>query len=257
MTKILLEGGNVWDDVTPFDHKDIPQILKAINGALAGTGIKVIPVGSGATPTPGKKSGDLDVMADEAAVLQFFNVKDAKSGRKALSQYIASKNFMTAQTGINVHVKVPVDQEAHQVDIMVVPGAAKIAKFHTHNIPTGSPYKGVNKQILMSMLAKDVRTQDYPYGMLWSAWQGLFSRGPDGKKAAFVSDDLDTIASILLGPGKTAENLGSVESMLGSLPPNVAGSYLEKARQDPNWHELKIQESTGNWFRDILNKIGA
>ena len=41
---ILNEGGNVFADAVPFDHKDVPAILKTINGTLQGTGITVIPV---------------------------------------------------------------------------------------------------------------------------------------------------------------------------------------------------------------------
>ena len=67
--KILLEGGNVFPDVTAFDHKDVPAILKTLNQSLEGTGIKAIPVGSAATPKPGKRSGDMDVIVDEQAVL--------------------------------------------------------------------------------------------------------------------------------------------------------------------------------------------
>lgn len=249
MNKLLSEGGNVWGDVTPFSHDHIPYITKTIASALAGTGIKIIPVGSGATPTPGKMSGDLDVIADEEAVLDYFNVNDAKSGRKALSAYIAAKGLKTAQTGINVHVRVPMgDDMAHQVDIMIVPNAKKIAKFHTHNIPAGSPYKGVNKQLIIAALAKSK-------GYVWSAWQGLFARDANGKKAALVTTDLNKIAALLLGNGNTAENLGSTESILAALPPDVSSTLLTSVKKDPHWPVTKVKESTGNWFRDLMNKI--
>ena len=32
--RILLEGGNVFPDVTSFDHKDVPAILKTLNQKL-------------------------------------------------------------------------------------------------------------------------------------------------------------------------------------------------------------------------------
>ena len=60
----------------------------------------------------------------------------------------------------------PLGTESHQLDIMVVSDAAKTAKFHTHDIPQGSPYKGIHKQIAISKLAK-------AKGMLWSAWKGF------------------------------------------------------------------------------------
>ena len=232
---IINEGGNVFANAEPFDHKDVPAILQVVNGALSGTGIRAIPVGSAATPTPGKQSGDMAVIVDEKAVLDFFNAKDAKSARKALNDYISSKGLETAQSGINVHVNVPVGNAFHQVDVMVSGNAERVAKFHTHRIPAGSPYKGVNKQLMLAILAKQK-------GYMWSAWQGLFARDANGKKADFVSDDLDEIAQLLLGSGANADSLGSVEDILKSLPKDEAQQLLARAREDANWKEKATNE---------------
>ena len=232
---ILNEGGNVFADAIPFDHKDVPEILKTIKSALSGTGIDPIPVGSAATPKPGKQSGDMDVIVDEKAVLDFFNAKDAKAGRKSLNDYIAGKGLQTAQSGINVHVRVPVGNDAHQVDIMVTPKAGTVAKFHTHNIPDRSPYKGVNKQLMLAILAKSK-------GYMWSAWQGLFDRNEEGKKGNFVTDDLDAIAQILLGNNRDSKDLGSVESILAAMPEDQAAALLSRAKEDPNWKENPSNE---------------
>jgi len=250
---ILLEGGNVFANATPFDHKDVPAILKTVNGALAGTGITAIPVGSAATPKPGKTSGDMDVIVDEQAVLNYFKAKDAKAGRKALNDYITSKGLETAQSGINVHVNVPVGGEFHQVDIMVSANAEKVSKFHTHAIPDNSPYKGVNKQLIMAILAKQ---KNY----MWSAWQGLFSRTPEGKKGDLVADNLDDVAKHLFGPTGSSKDLGSVESILAALPKPEADALLAKAKEDANWKEVPVkQESyrigTNEWFRHMLDKV--
>lgn len=249
MRKILLEGGNVWPDTTDFDHKQIPEIVQAINQALSQTGARAFPVGSAATPTPGKRSGDLDVIVDERAIVDFFKAKDAKTARKALSEFFQKAGFETAQSGINVHVKVPSSAGKHQVDIMVTPNAERVAKFHTHAIPAGSPYKGINKQLMMAILAKSK-------GYMWSAWQGLYTRNAEGKKDQFVTDDLDRVAEVLLGTGTSAKNLGSVEAIMAALPNDQAQALLDQARKDPNWYERPVQESTGNWYRDMLNKLG-
>jgi hypothetical protein len=232
---ILNEGGNVFSNSEPFDQKFVPSILKTINTALQGTGISVIPVGSAATPREGKQSGDLDVIVDEQTVLEFFKAKDAKSARKALNDYLTGKGLETAQTGINVHVNVPVGPAHHQVDVMVVPNAYKIAKFHTHEIPQGSPYKGVNKQLMLAILAKSK-------GYMWSAWQGLFKRDAAGKKGEFVTDDLGEIARTLLGDQAGTGTLGSVETILRALPQDQADALLAKAKEDPNWKEIKSNE---------------
>lgn len=248
---ILIEGGNVFPDVSGFDHKDVPAILKTVNGSLAGTGITAIPVGSAATPVPGRKSGDMDVIVDEKAVLDYFKAKDAKSARKALSDYIASKGLQTAQTGINVHVRVPVGAEFHQVDVMVAANATQVSKFHTHSIPDKSPYKGVNKQLMLAILAKSK-------GYMWSAWQGLFNRDAAGKKSDFVTDDLDQIAKTVIGATASAKDLGSVEAILAALPKDQAAALLAKSKEDPNWKEVATESAivgTNEWFRQILNKV--
>jgi len=100
-------GGNVFQGTSDFDHADIDNILKTVNDSLDGTGIEAIPVGSAATPTPGKKSGDLDVIVDQDAVMNYFDVRDPKTARKMLNDYISNKGFETAQSGVNVHVRSP------------------------------------------------------------------------------------------------------------------------------------------------------
>lgn len=240
-------GGNVFDGTSDFDHKYVDEILKTVNRALAGTGIEAIPVGSAATPKPGKRSGDMDVIVDQEAVLNYFDVRDPKAGRKMLNDFISQKGLDTAQSGINVHVRVPVGSESHQVDIMVVDNAPTVAKFHTHNIPDNSPYKGKHKQLLMAILAKDK-------GMMWSAWQGLFSRNEAGKKGDFITADLDEIAVALLGDGANAQDLGSVEAMLNKV--TNPEELLQRAEQDRNWTTVAAEGvSEQSWFRNIMDLV--
>jgi hypothetical protein len=53
----LKEGGNIWPDETEnFDHAIIPDMMKQVNSVISKTGAKALPIGSGATPTPGKKA---------------------------------------------------------------------------------------------------------------------------------------------------------------------------------------------------------
>jgi hypothetical protein len=230
-SKILLEGGNMFSDATDFDQKYADIIIRVVNDALAKTGIKVIPIGSGANPRPGAMSGDFDVMADEDDVKTVFKVPDGKTARKALNDYLRGLGFDTAQSGINVHILVPLpDGTKAQTDIMVTPHASTISKFHVHNVPQGSPFKGKNKIILMSILAKQK-------GMLWSPWQGLFKRDQSGKKSDFISNDIDVVAKTLLGSQASGKNLGSVEGILSALPKDQAQQLLATAKTDQAWEE--------------------
>jgi len=232
-SKLLLEGGNMFAAATQFDQKYAKNIVDMVNKALGKTGITVIPVGSGATPTAGKMSGDFDVMADEESVKKVFKQNDAKTARKALADYLRGLGFETAQSGINVHILIPLPDGAKaQTDIMVTPQASTISKFHVHSIPQGSPYKGKNKILLMTLLAKQ-------RGMLWSPWQGLFKRDESGKKGEFISNDIDTVAKTLIGQNASGKDLGSVEAILGAMPQDQAQSVLADIRNDPNWEERR------------------
>ena len=237
-------GGNVFDGTSDFDHADIDEIIKTVNTSLEGTGIEVIPVGSAATPTPGKRSGDLDVIVDQQAVMDYFDVKDPKSARKMLNDYIAQKGFDTAQSGTNVHVRAPVGNNSAQVDIMVVANAPTVAQFHTHSIPQGSPYKGIHKQLAIAKLAKNK-------GMLWSAWQGLFARNEAGKKGDFITDNLDEIAKRLLNNNATKDDLGSLEKILAALPQNESDALLAELETDPNWTVVRKESTELNRIKEL------
>lgn len=229
--KRLGEGGNVFSDVEGFDHKQIPSIMNSINSVLSKIGTKAIPIGSGATPTPGKVSGDLDMIVDQDQISKATGTDKPADIKKALRALFDKAGFQTGQSGVSVHVRVEVDGKAHQVDIMVVPKAEIAAKFHTHSIPQGSKFKGVNKHIAMAALAKE-------HDMLWSPYQGLFYRTPDGKKGEFATDDVDKIAQLLLGKGATSKDLGSMESIMAALGDKEGEELLARLRAEPHWKEL-------------------
>jgi hypothetical protein len=239
---ILLEGGNIWQECTPFDQAIAEDLEKELEKYLEGTGLNVFRIGSGATPTPGKMSGDLDVMVDLDVAAKFFKAEDAKQVRIELENYLQGKGLETRRIAVTVHTKLPFGEECHQVDIKVVKNAAKVYKFHVHKIPSGSPYKGVNKQMMMNSLATS-------QGLLWSPDEGLYKRDAAGKKADFLSDDLDEIAKYLLGPNANAESLGSVESILDAIPDEAKRNEIfDKAKSSSSWQAATPTVGTNEWF---------
>jgi hypothetical protein len=232
----LTEGGNAFPDVEPFDHKKIPAITKQIDKILDKANARALPIGSGATPTPGKQSGDLDVIVDADALANHFQSTDIKDVRKQLRAMFDAAGFQTAQSGVSVHVRAKVGGQAHQVDIMIVKDAARAAGFHTHSIPQGSPYKGVHKQIMIASLAKE-------QNLLWSPYEGLFTRDDAGKKNKLLTNDIDDIAKTLLGDDAKGSDLGSVESMLAKLPKDRADELMQRLSQDPAWQKTIQKES--------------
>lgn len=238
---ILLEGGNAFKDTVAFDQKHIPAIVKKINSVLKKTKATAHPIGSGATPTPGKQSGDLDMIVDADELAAHFGSHDIKQVRKQLRDLFNAAGFQTAQSGVSVHVRIELDENAHQVDLMIVKNAKTAVQFHTHNIPQGSPYKGVHKHMLISALARE-------QNLLWSPYEGLYTRDDQGKKNRFLTSDLNDIAETLLGPGSAKKDLQSVESILEKLPSNRAEKILQSLSQDKNWQK-KLQTESKEIYR--------
>lgn len=241
----LNEGGNVFDGTSDFDHAVIPQLTKAVNSVLDNIKIKGYPIGSGATPTPGKKSGDLDIIVDQDALMTALGTDKPLPTKKALEDLFKRAGFETKVIGINVHVKVPAGNTAHQVDLMLVPNSEAVSKFHIHNIPKGSPYKGLNKQLAMAKLAKEK-------DMKWSAFKGLLNRADD----SIVSTDIDEIAKILIGPNASAKDLGSVEAIVAALGPN-GDQFLSSLRADPAWKEVQPTETLDDKHLNRIKELTA
>jgi hypothetical protein len=232
---LLLEGGNIWPDTEPFDQAIASHLANETNRYLKSTGGHAYLIGSAATPTPGKMSGDLDVMVDIGHMMKKFGTKDGKTTRVELERALQAQGLETKKSGTQVHIKLPYKGHFYQVDIKAVGNAEKVHKFHHHNIPKGSPYKGVHKQVVMSTLASKL-------GMLWSPDEGLYARDAMGKKAGFISDDLDTIAKKLLNSSATSRDLGSVESILAAIPdPALRNEILQKASEGSSWQAVAPQ----------------
>jgi hypothetical protein len=165
-----------------------------------------------------------------------------KAARQALDDYLTAKGVKTYKAGVTVHILLPFQDKFHQVDIKVVRKAEKVAAFHRHKIPAGSPYKGVNKQMMMNSLASS-------QGLLWSPDEGLYKRDEQGKKADFLSDDLDEIAQYLLGKDANADSLGSVESILDAIPNEAKRNEIfDKARSSASWQAATPTVGTNEWF---------
>jgi hypothetical protein len=236
LKKPLLEGGNIWPESEGFDQIISTHLAHETNKYLHGLDITAHLIGSAATPTPGKISGDLDVMVDLDPIMNQFKAKDPKLARQNLEQYLQQKGLKTKRTGVTVHILLPYKGKFYQVDIKAVKNAERVSAFHTHSIPQGSPYKGVHKQMMMNALASS-------QGMLWSPDEGLYARDTAGKKSDFISDDLHVIAKKLLGPQAKASDLGSVESILNAIPDQARRDEIfQKASTGASWLAVSPQQ---------------
>ena len=237
---ILKEGGNIFAGTTDFDHKIIPTMMKQINSVAKQTGAKVLPIGSGATPTPGKISGDLDMIVDAGALKKHFKIDpaDKKANVKVkveLENMYKAAGFETRKSGQIVHVKTIVGDESQQVDIMVVDNGETAQKFHVHDIPKNSPYKGVHKQMAIAALSKSATTPEHTEGFKWSPYKGLVDRATD----VLVTSNLDEVAKMLIGPNAKAADLGSVESIVKAMG-SKGNEFLANMEQNNAWVSKKI-----------------
>jgi hypothetical protein len=221
-------GGNVFKDVTPFDHKQIPEIESRLNSVLTTLSVRAIPFGSVAKPTPGKVSGDYDTMVDENFLSRYFGEKNPRNIRKTLKDRFTDAGYEATLNGIAVHVKVPVEDKFYQADVMVVPNTLSISQFHIHDIPKGSPYKGVHKHLALFYVARSK-------GLLWSAFQGLYTRNSDGSRGDFITYNPEKVAYLLFGTKADKNSLNSFEDIVRSMPEKDVEEMIEFFKTDPSW----------------------
>ena len=118
---------------------------------------------------------------------------------------------------------------------MLVKDADQISKYHQHDY-TSTKYKGFDKQIVLSSLAKYTITPKHPEGFVWSAFQGL----KDRKTKEIVTKNIDEIAKILISPNATANDMRNVESILNKLSPEDNINKLKDVRDTLSKKGIKI-----------------
>ena len=227
--RTLLEGGNVFKDsdgkplTGRINQSDVPATVAWLEQV---TGIEFPRdrwLGStGKAPT----SGDMDLAVDVNEIS-----KDQLAQK--LMQWIASHKLPPAEwikKGGEVHLRTPIQGRPElgyvQTDFMFFPNLDWGTFFYSGG--EGSAYKGANRNILMSSIAKQL-------GLKVGA-NGMFSRTSNQLVPGGL--DPDYVAQALLGSRATRENLKNVESIFAALA-------RDKDR------EVKVKD-----FREYLTKEG-
>jgi hypothetical protein len=225
--RTLLEGGNVFKDAEGqpltqrINQSDVPATVAWLEQL---TGIEfprehwLGSTGKAAT------SGDMDLAVDA-------NQVSKEQLAATLTQWIVSHKLPPAEwikKGGEVHLRTPIQGRPElgyvQTDFMFFPNL-DWGTFY-YNQGAGSAYKGMNRAVLMSSIAKHL-------GLKLGA-NGVFSRTSN----QLVTMDPDEAARMILGPGATRDNLSTVETIFAALA-------KDKDR------EAKIKD-----FREYLNKEG-
>jgi len=227
--RTLLEGGNVFKDADGqpltgrINQSDVPATVAWIEQL---TGLEFPRdrwLGStGKAPT----SGDMDLAVDTGEIS-----KDQLAQK--LMQWIVSHKLPPAEwikKGGEVHLRTPIQGRPElgyvQTDFMFFPNLDWGTFFYSGG--EDSAYKGMNRNVLMSSIAKQLGLKVGANGMFSRATNQLVDGGMDP----------DYVAQALLGRGRTRKDLKNVETIFAALA---------KDRDK----EVKVKD-----FREYLTKEG-
>ena len=248
----LLEGGNVFkgpkgEPLTQrINRADVPATINWIEQV---TGIEFPEdrwLGStGKKPT----SGDLDLAVDLNEVS-----KEQLAG--ILSQFVQSHGAdpreYVSKRG-EVHFKTPIGGDANrgfvQTDFMFFPNL-DWGQFY-YGGGEDSEYKGMNRNVLMSSIAKQQGLKVGANGMFSRTTNELVKHGMDP----------DYVASVLLGRGATRDNLKNVESIYAALSNDpdreakVADFREYLAKEGIREPDMTVRESDANFLARLRDRI--
>ena len=225
----LLEGGNVFKDkqgqplTQRINQADVPATIAYLENVLGIEFPEERWLGStGRKPT----SGDLDLAVDLSEIN-----KDQLAAK--LTQFVQNQKQdpreWVKKAG-EVHFRTPIAGDPNkgyvQTDFMFFPNLDWGTFFYGG--AEGSNYKGMNRNVLMSSLAKVQGLKVGANGMISRTTNELVRGGQDP----------NYVAKVLLGPAFTKENLKNVESIYTALS------------NDPD-REVKLKD-----FREYLAREG-
>ena len=227
--RTLLEGGNVFKDADGhpltgrINQSDVPATVAWIEQLTGLEFPRERWLGStGKAPT----SGDMDLAVDTNEMS-----KDQLAAK--LMQWIASHKMPPAEwikKGGEVHLRTPIQGRPElgyvQTDFMFFPNLDWGTFFYSGG--EDSAYKGMNRNVLMSSIAKQLGLKVGANGMFNRTTNQLVDGGMDP----------DYVAQALLGRGRTRKDLKNVENIFAALA-------KDKDK------EAKVKD-----FRDYLTKEG-
>jgi hypothetical protein len=249
---ILKEGGNVFKDAQGqpltqrINRADVPATVAWLESVLGMQFPEDRWLGStGRAPT----SGDLDLAIDTAEA-----TKEQIAAR--LAQYITSRGQdpreWVKKAG-EVHFRTPIAGDPKkgfvQTDFMFFPNVDWGTFFYAGG--TDSAYKGMIRNVLMSSLAKHQGLKVGANGMFSRTTNELVGNGLDP----------DYVAAVLLGRGRTREDLKNVETIYRNLAQDPDRDAKLKdfreflAREGLTEPEMPVQESDVHFLARLRDRI--
>ena len=247
----LREGGNVFKDAQGqpltqrINQADIPATIAWVEQV---TGIKFPQdrwLGStGRKPT----SGDLDLAVDLGETTK----EQVAAGltQWATSQGLDPRDWVR-KSG-EVHLKTPIGGNAQkgfvQTDFMFFPDLDWGTFYYGGS--EGSSFKGMNRNVLLSSLAKQAGLKVGANGMISRTTNQLVKGGQDP----------DYVAQTLLGPTTTRDNLKNVESIYAALATDPGrdvklADFREYLAREGLQEPTSVAESDTNFLARLRDRI--
>ena len=244
----LFEGGNVFKDAdgTPLTQRinqaDVPATIRWVEQV---TGLE-FPAERWLGSTGRKAtSGDLDLAVDTAEATK-------EQVAKLLTDFVTSQGLDPRQyvkKAGEVHLRTPIGGDANrgfvQTDFMFMPNVDWGVFYYGG--AENSAYKGMNRNVLLSSLAKHA-------GLKVGA-NGMISRTTN----ELVSADPDYVAEILLGSGHDRNSLKNVETIYSALAQdperdNKLQDFREYLARE-GLQEPQLRENDVNWLARLRDRI--
>jgi hypothetical protein len=244
----LFEGGNVFKDAdgTPLTQRinqaDVPATIRWVEQV---TGLE-FPAERWLGSTGRKAtSGDLDLAVDTAEATK-------EQVAKLLTDFVTSQGLDPRQyvkKAGEVHLRTPIGGDANrgfvQTDFMFMPNVDWGVFYYGG--AENSAYKGMNRNVLLSSLAKHA-------GLKVGA-NGMISRTTN----ELVSADPDYVAEILLGSSHDRNSLKNVETIYSALAQdperdNKLQDFREYLARE-GLQEPQLRENDVSWLARLRDRI--
>ncbi len=208
-------------------------------------------------------SGDVDVFLDTTLLKKGMKLDpslDDAAVRKALLA-VMGKRFPATSIGKNVHIGFPMGENIDtpngplpayfQIDLMTMEHAHEIGRHHEHDYSVkGTPYSGQDQQYAMSSIINTIPGYP-PRTFQYNGFGGALQKRETGE---VITRDIDKVAEIALGKGRTADDLGNVESIIAAVG-GINSPRLEQFRADMAKKYPHLKEGTTDWFKSIRAKL--
>lgn len=241
----LLEGGNVFKDAKgqPLTQRIAKgNVVPTVQWLEQLTGLNLVDNMLGTTGRA-ETSGDLDLGVDATKISKDVLVQ------QLLKRGIDAKDIR--KSGDAVHLKTPILGDSNngyvQTDFMFTDNPTWQA-FALTGGAAGSQFKGMHRHVLLSSIAK-------AQNLKWSPKFGLLDRTTN----EVISTDPTELAIKLLGPGHTAKDITTVESVIKAIKGRPDFEALVKdAKEAFEKDNLVLPESsplpgTGAWYRQFTD----